>query len=150
MQNAIPINLDDDDWKKLPSGRIYNHKYGYGKLDAYKLVEAAKTFESVNQQTWLELPSPVKKRRIPDSTGLKTKKALKSTVLVTEDMIKAAGLLRLEHITATVDIAHQRRGNIVIDLVSPNHVTSHIATRRGMDTDPNGIKNWKFMTVKHW
>lgn len=150
VQTAIPVKLDDEDWKTLPSGRIYNHKFGYGKLDAYRLIEAAKTFESVNQQTWLELASPVKRRDIPDSTGLKTSKALKSTVVVTEDMIKAAGLLRLEHITATVNLMHQKRGNVVIDLESPNQVISHLATRRDADTDSHGMKNWKFMTVKHW
>ncbi|KAI9487401.1 MAG: peptidase S8/S53 domain-containing protein [Benjaminiella poitrasii] len=150
VQTAIPINTKDGDWKKLPSGRLYNHKFGYGKLDAYGLIEAAKTFKLVNQQTWLELPSPVKKIAIPDSTGLKTRKALKSTVVVTEEMIKASGLLRLEHITATVNIEHQRRGNVVIDLISPNQVKSHLATQRSLDTDSNGITNWKFMTVKHW
>ncbi|CEP17954.1 hypothetical protein [Parasitella parasitica] len=150
VQTAVPVNINDSDWKKLPSGRIYNHKFGYGKLDAYALVEAAKTFELVNKQTWLELPSPVKKRAIPDSTGLKTRRALKNTVLVTEEMIKAAGLLRLEHITATVNIQHERRGNIVIDLESPNHVKSELATRRNLDTHHGGMVNWKFMTVKHW
>jgi kexin len=150
VQTALPINLKDNDWKKLPSGRLYNHKYGYGKLDAYALTEAAKTFKLVNQQTWLELPSPVKKRAIPDSTGLETRKALKNTVLVTEVMIKAAGLLRLEHITATVNILHERRGNIVIDLESPQRVVSELATRRNLDMDKNGISNWKFMSVKHW
>ena len=150
VQTAVPVNLDDGDWKKLPSGRLYNHKYGYGKLDAYALVEAAKTFELVNQQTWLELPSPVKRRFIPDSTDLKTRKALKNIVVVTQGMIEAAGLLRLEHITATVNIQHQRRGSIVIDLESPNHVKSELATRRVLDSDETGMHNWKFMSVKHW
>ncbi|KAI8079316.1 peptidase S8/S53 domain-containing protein [Thamnidium elegans] len=150
VQTAVPINIDDNDWKKLPSGRLYNHKFGYGKLDAYALVEAAKTFPLVNQQTWLELPSPQKKIAIPDSTGLKTRKALKNIVLVTDDMVKAAGLLRLEHITATVNIEHERRGSIVIDLESPNHVKSELATRRMLDDDASGIKDWKFMSVKHW
>ncbi|CAO3653385.1 unnamed protein product [Mucor hiemalis] len=150
VQTAVPVSLEDEDWKKLPSGRLYNHKFGYGKLDAFALVEAAKVHKLVNQQTWLELPSPVKKRAIPDSTGKKTKKALKNIVTVTDEMVKAAGLLRLEHITATVNIEHQRRGNIVIDLESPNHIVSHLATRRNLDDDQKGIRNWKFMTVKHW
>ncbi|KAG1415661.1 hypothetical protein G6F58_006378 [Rhizopus delemar] len=150
VQTAVPIKTEDSDWKRLPSGRLYNHKFGYGKLDAYALVEAAKEHKGVNQQTWLELPSPVKKRTIPDSTGLKTKKALKSIVKVTEEMIKAAGLLRLEHITATVNIEHQRRGDLTIDLLSPHQVKSELATRRNLDTSAEGFPNWKFMSVKHW
>ncbi|KAG2200660.1 hypothetical protein INT47_005816 [Mucor saturninus] len=150
VQTAVPINLDDNDWKPLPSGKLYNHKYGYGKLDAYLLVEAAKTYKLVNVQTWLELPSPQKRIAIPDSTNLKTRKALKNIVLVTEDMVRAAGLLRLEHITATVNIQHQRRGNVVIDLESPSRIKSELATRRNLDDDQTGYQNWKFMTVKHW
>lgn len=150
VQTAVPIKTEDSDWKRLPSSKLYNHKFGYGKLDAYALVEASKEHILVNKQTWLELPSPVKRRIIPDSTISGTKKALKSTVQVTEEMIKAAGLLRLEHITATVNIEHHRRGNLVIDLVSPHQVKSELATKRNLDVSTDGFPNWKFMSVKHW
>ncbi|CEG80867.1 Putative Proprotein convertase PC7 (Fragment) [Rhizopus microsporus] len=150
VQTAVPVTTDDSDWKQLPSGRLYNHKFGYGKLDAYALIEAAKEFKPVGPQTWLELPSPFKKRSIPDSTGLKTRKALKSIVHVTKEMVQAAGLLRLEHVTATVNIEHQRRGNLVINLESPHQVRSELATRRNLDKSTDGIVNWKFMSVKHW
>ncbi|KAI9272524.1 peptidase S8/S53 domain-containing protein [Sporodiniella umbellata] len=150
VQTAVPINTSDNDWKKLPSGRIFNHKFGYGKLDAYALVEAAKSHKIVNKQTWLEFPNPVKKRNIPDSSGQRSRKALKSTVKVTEGMIKAAGLLRLEHVTATVNIDHDRRGDLVINLESPSSVKSELATQRTLDKSKDGIRDWKFMSVKHW
>ncbi|KAI9261412.1 peptidase S8/S53 domain-containing protein [Phascolomyces articulosus] len=155
VQTAVPVSTDDDDWKELPSGRLYNHKYGYGKLDAHKIVEAAKTFELVNKQTHLELPVVDPKHEkiaIPDTSkdDKKKRKALESKVQVTEDMVKGAGLLRLEHVTATVNIEHQRRGDIVINLQSPNDVVSELATMRPADKSPDGIVDWKFMTVKHW
>ncbi|KAI9497583.1 peptidase S8/S53 domain-containing protein [Zychaea mexicana] len=154
VQTAVPISSDDEDWKKLPSGRMYNHKYGYGKLDAYAIVEAAKTFELVNKQTHLELPVNIDKPKlaIPDSSNHKKeqRQALESKVEVTKDMVKAAGLLRLEHITATVNIEHERRGDLVINLLSPNKVESELATMRPADRSADGIVNWKFMTVKHW
>lgn len=149
VQTAVPINLDDDDWKRLPSGRLYNHKFGYGKLDAYALVEAAKTFELVNKQTFLELPVAMKKTAIPDSSEGK-KRPLTSIVTVTPEMVKNAGLRRLEHITVTVNLEHQRRGDIVITLQSPNMVESELATLRPADRSADGIRNWKFMSVKHW
>jgi kexin len=150
VQTAVPVKTSDSDWKKLPSGRIYNHKFGYGKLDAGALVEAAKDFKLVNQQTWVELSSPSKPIAIPDSSDVKTKKALKSALLVTADMVKAAGLLRLEHVTATVNIEHERRGNVVVNLESPNNVISELATKRNLDKSKDGIVNWRFMSVKHW
>lgn len=150
MQTAVPISEDDADWKQLPSGRIYNHKYGYGKLDAYAIVEAARTHTLVNKQTLLELPVAMKKTPIPDSTHDKSHKPLRSMVKVTDEMIKGTGMKRLEHITVTVNIEHQRRGDIVVTLESPNKVQSELATMRPNDKDANGMTNWKFMTVKHW
>ncbi|KAI8374361.1 peptidase S8/S53 domain-containing protein [Radiomyces spectabilis] len=150
VQTAIPVSLQDEDWKRLPSGRLYNHKFGYGKLDAYAIIEAAKTFKNVNKQTYLEVPIVMNRTSIPDSTDRKTKIPLRSTVEVTEEMIKAAGLLRLEHITATVNIDHRCRGNVVVNLESPNKVTSELATARGNDRSTSGMNNWKFMSVKHW
>ncbi|ORZ03174.1 peptidase S8/S53 domain-containing protein [Syncephalastrum racemosum] len=150
VQTAVPISEDDDDWKQLPSGRIYNHKYGYGKLDAYAIVEAARKHELVNKQTFLELPIAMEKTPIPDSTKDKSHKPLRSMVKVTDEMVKNTGMKRLEHITVTVNIEHQRRGDIVVTLESPNKVQSELATMRPGDKDPNGMTNWKFMTVKHW
>ncbi|KAI8328486.1 peptidase S8/S53 domain-containing protein [Chlamydoabsidia padenii] len=150
VQTAVPVDLKDKDWKLLPSGRMFNHKYGYGKLDTWAIVEAAKEFEKVNKQTFLELPVRMNKTAIPDSTSGKHKKPLQSVVQVTEEMIKAAGMSRLEHITATINIEHQRRGDIQIVLSSPNKVESELATVRLGDISADGIVNWKFMTVKHW
>ncbi|KAI7862118.1 peptidase S8/S53 domain-containing protein [Spinellus fusiger] len=148
VQTAEPVQLGDADWKLLPSGRIYNHKFGYGKLNTYTLIEAAKTFKHVGPQTWFEIPITVN-ATIPDSThGHKV--ALQSTLHITPEMIKAAGLARLEHITATVNIEHQQRGNLVVSLSSPNKVISELATERPSDKSTEGIVDWKFMSVKHW
>ncbi|KAI9305889.1 peptidase S8/S53 domain-containing protein [Cunninghamella echinulata] len=150
VQTALPVDLDDSDWKKLPSGRMYNHKYGYGKLDTWAIIQAAKKFKNVNKQTHLILPVNMTKTEIPDTSNGKHKRALKSAVQVTESMIKAAGLLRLEHITATVNIEHQRRGDIQIILESPSKVESELAAVRHGDASNQAIVDWKFMSVKHW
>ncbi|KAI8073114.1 peptidase S8/S53 domain-containing protein [Gongronella butleri] len=150
VNTAIPVDEEDQDWVKLPSGRMYNHKYGYGKLDASKLIEAAKTFQNVNPQTYLQLDVHMAKTAIPDTSVHLHKKPLQSAVHVSDDMVRAAGLKRLEHITATVNIEHQRRGDLQIMLRSPNNVVSELAAVRPGDASADGINNWKFMSVKHW
>ncbi|KAI8337628.1 peptidase S8/S53 domain-containing protein [Chlamydoabsidia padenii] len=151
VQTALPVDLKDDDWKTLPSGRMYNHKYGYGKLDTWAIIEAAKTFQNVNKQTYLEFPVNMNKTAIPDTTNdNKHKKPLQSSVQVTQSMVQAAGLSRLEHVTVIVNIEHQHRGDIQIILSSPNKVESELAAVRRGDASSDGIRNWKFMTVKHW
>ncbi|KAI9486635.1 MAG: peptidase S8/S53 domain-containing protein [Benjaminiella poitrasii] len=156
IQSAIPISLDDDDWSKLPSGRMFNHKYGYGALDAYRIVELAKSFKSVGPQTKVEVAlSSTVKQDIPDLTPSKGKnidksKSFTSTLTVTQAMIEAVSLSRLEHVTVTVSIEHQLRGDLEILLESPHGVSSQLASPRPHDKSNAGLIDWTFMTVKHW
>lgn len=159
VQSAIPISLDDEDWAKLPSGRMFNHKYGYGVLDAYRIVELAKEFKSVGEQTKIEILSIIdpdeEKIDIPDITpetgqDIDKQKAFTSILEVTEEMLNRTGLHRLEHVTVTVNIEHDRRGDLEILLESPHNVISQLGTPRQFDTSIEGFKDWTFMTVKHW
>lgn len=161
VQSAVPISLFDDDWSELPSGRMFNHKYGYGVLDAYRIVELAKTFESVRPQTNLEVLSVIEpdneKQDIPDLTPptsfngtIEKEKAFTTSLTITQDMLDGVGLDRLEHVTATVNIEHERRGDLEILLESPHGVVSQLGSPRQFDKSDAGLKDWTFMTVKHW
>ncbi|KAI9029834.1 peptidase S8/S53 domain-containing protein [Phycomyces nitens] len=155
VQTAVPVTLEDDDWDVLPSGRKYNHKFGYGKLDAYAIVEAAKIFESVGPHTFLETSGGLLERLlIPDLTdfehGIDITKALASVVTIDQNRLDSVGLRRLEHVTVTVDIEHGRRGDLEIFLESPNKVVSKLGASRKFDNSKDGFVNWTFMSVKHW
>ncbi|KAF7732073.1 pheromone processing endoprotease [Apophysomyces ossiformis] len=155
VQTAVPISLEDNDWASLPSKRMYNHRFGYGKLDAYKIVEAAKTFKNVGPQTFLQLSTaPSEKANIADLTNINgsidKSKALLSEITITQKMLDEAGLGRLEHVTATVNVEHGRRGDLEILLESPNDVVSQLGSPRKFDTSTDGLINWTFMSVKHW
>ncbi|BEI93863.1 uncharacterized protein CcaverHIS019_0603220 [Cutaneotrichosporon cavernicola] len=56
IENAVMLNADDEDWEVTAAGRNYSYKYGYGKLDAGLFVEAARTWELVKPQAWLDSP----------------------------------------------------------------------------------------------
>ncbi|GAB5593615.1 pheromone processing endoprotease [Umbelopsis nana] len=152
VKTAVPVALDDEDWTKLPTGRMFNHRFGYGSLDAYRIVEEAKTHENLRAQTHLAVPLDTKQPRpIPDLTGDEdTAKALTSVIDITAEMVRQAGLSRLEHVTVNVDIEHERRGDLEILIESPHNVTSQLAARRRFDLSNEGFANWTFMTVKHW
>lgn len=132
---------------------MFNHKYGFGVLDAYRIVELANKFRSVGPQTYLEVSlGNIEPFEIPDiTTNNKGRQhALKSAIQVTEEMVLSASLSLLEHVTVTVHIEHQRRGDLEILLVSPNNVTSQLGTPRKNDNSKDGLVNWTFMSVKHW
>ncbi|KAJ3034106.1 pheromone processing endoprotease, partial [Rhizophlyctis rosea] len=145
VRTAVTISPKDDSWQTTAAGRKYSHKFGYGKLDGWAIVEAAKTYQKVNPQTHFISPSVIVNDTIPtDSEGIT------SHVIISEENLKDVDLKRLEHITVTVDIDHQRRGDVEIRLTSPSNVVSYLAMGRGSDKDKDGFKDWVFMSVAHW
>ncbi|KAI5798826.1 peptidase S8/S53 domain-containing protein [Geopyxis carbonaria] len=145
LQTAVPVDLEDDDWDTTVIGKKFNHKYGYGKLDAYAIVEAAKDFESVKPQAWFHSPTLTLKKAIPEGD-----KGLKTQIAITKEQLEDANFERVEHVTVKMNAKHGRRGDMSVDLISPKGIVSHIATARSNDDSPAGYRNWEFMTVKHW
>jgi kexin len=146
VQTAQMVDDTDADWVEVANGRKFNHKYGYGKLDAYKLVEAAKTFEKVKPQAWFHSQEVVIEHDIPDNNA----EGITTIVTVSQEDLRANNFEKVEHVQILMNLTHQRRGDVVIDLVSPSGGVSHIATKRKFDASGEGMVGWCFMSVKHW
>ena len=142
---AIPIHEDDGSWQNTTVGRRFSHMYGYGKIDAYRFVQAAKSWETVKPQAWFHSPWLNVQHKIPEGD-----QGLASSFEVTEKMLQKDNLERLEHVTVTMNIEHTRRGDLSVDMISPSGLISHLATNRAHDTAPEGYDDWTFMSVLHW
>lgn len=145
IENAVIVNPSDEDWFHNGANRLYNHKYGYGTFDTYKLLESAKLYKRIGTQTKIEAESGKLDLEIPQNTT-----GVSSTITITEADIKKSDLFRLEHIQITIDIQHTRRGDIAISLVSPSNFTSKLMESRSYDGANNGFKGWTMMSVAHW
>ena len=146
MDTAVPINLEDtNDWQTTTIGKKYSHTFGYGKIDSWAIVEAAKTWKNVKPQAWYFSPWIHVNEAIPEGD-----KGIAVTFKVTEDMLKEANLQRLEHVTVTMNVEHTRRGDISVDLISPNKIVSHLSVTRSPDNVEAGYVDWTFMSVVHW
>ncbi|RHZ45254.1 hypothetical protein Glove_682g55 [Diversispora epigaea] len=145
LLSAVPFNLYESDWELTKAGRLFSYKWGYGKLDAYKIIQNAKTYKNLGSQVYLEMPIIKVNKKIPD-----TESGLKSTVKITQELLTNANFSRLEHITVTLNIQHTRRGDIEVNLISPNNITSKLGMTREYDEYNGGLSNWTFMTLKHW
>jgi kexin len=145
MMTAVPVNLDTGEWQDTAIGKKYSHTFAYGKLDSYAIVEAAKTWKNVKPQAWFFSPWIHVNERIPQGD-----QGIAVSFEVTEDMLKEANLERIEHITVTMNVEHGRRGDLSVDLISPEKVISHLSVTRKDDESPNGYNDWTFMSVVHW
>ena len=156
VKTARVVNPTDPDWEVTANGRLYSNKFGFGKLDAYDFVTAAKAWELVKPQAWLELPPIQLGGGTMDAEGNMrggepiTPNGVSSSLVITEELLKDANFEGLEHVTVEVWISHTVRGHVEVELVSPNGLRSILAKKRPKDQHDTGFPGWKFMTVKHW
>ncbi|KAH7889610.1 peptidase S8/S53 domain-containing protein [Phlebopus sp. FC_14] len=151
------INPDDPDWEKTATGRLYSYKYGYGQLNAYAFVTAAQNWQLVKPQAWFH-PSAI---QINNGSLLEEEGemlggepiipgGINSTFTVTREMLEEHNLEAVEHLTIRVWISHTKRGDVEVELISPNGIRSVLAAPRAQDHAQSGFRGWRFMTVKHW
>ncbi|XP_039509969.1 proprotein convertase subtilisin/kexin type 7 isoform X2 [Pimephales promelas] len=133
------------DWRRNGAGFHHSHMYGFGLLNAWRLVNAAKVWESV--PFLVSYQSPVLKANeiIPAHPN-----TLTQTWNVTVSDLRHSGMQTLEHVSVTVTLAHPRRGNVEVTLVCPSGMTSLIGARRALDVDTTGLTDWTFSTVRCW
>ncbi|KAM8769614.1 proprotein convertase subtilisin/kexin type 7 isoform 1-T2 [Acanthopagrus schlegelii] len=133
------------DWKMNGAGFYHSHQHGFGLLNAWRLVNAAKVWESV--PFLVSYQSSVIKEEASISTY---PDELIRTWKVSAADLKRSGMETLEHVAVTVTITHPCRGNLEIVLVCPSGMTSIIGARRAIDRDPAGYQDWTFSTVRCW
>jgi len=145
VMTAIPFFNEPSDWQDTAIGKKFSHQFGYGKLNAYAIVEAAKDWSLVKPQAWFFSPWIHVKHEIPQGD-----QGLHSTFEITEADLKTANLERIEHVTVTMNVEHTRRGDLSVELQSPFGLVSHLATTRRADEAAHGFVDWTFMSVVHW
>lgn len=165
METAKVVDPDTPTWEPTANGkRLYSYKYGFGVLDAYKFVKAAKTWPLVKPQTWIKMPPyQFAKKTIWRSGKGKmsargrfsggvplSKEGVTGAIEVTEEMVDEMDFDTIEHVQVKVWVAHSKRGDIEVELESPNEIVSVLGKRRRNDTAKTGLRGWTFSTLKHW
>ncbi|TCD67278.1 pheromone processing endoprotease [Steccherinum ochraceum] len=156
VRSAVQINPDDPDWENTATGRPFSYKYGYGAINGYQFVKAAQEWQLVKPQIWLDLPviqvngGTMDLFRVTKGGSPIVAGGVTSDLIVNRQMLTDRNFDKLEHITIKVWITHTRRGDVEVELVSPNGVKSILAGKRYQDADGSGFPGWVFMTVKHW
>ena len=154
--SAVPVNEEDGNYQTTALNRKYSHMYGYGKIDAYKMVEFAKTWKNVKPQSWhycdkievnqeLSLNQQQQQQEARDDN-----KVITSRVNVTDEDLKVMNFEKIEHVTVKVNIDASFRGRTGVRLVSPSGVVSDLARFRPLDSSSRGFQDWTFTSIAHW
>uniref|UniRef100_A0A4W3GU65 Proprotein convertase subtilisin/kexin type 4 n=1 Tax=Callorhinchus milii TaxID=7868 RepID=A0A4W3GU65_CALMI len=143
VRASKPLNLKADDWARNGVGRKVSHHYGYGLLDAGRLVDLATKWLTVRPQRKCSI-EVIKSPQVI-SGKLTIRKNVVSACLGTKNYIRS-----LEHVQAQISLAYSRRGDLVISLISPGGTRSKLVDVRPYDTSSQGYRDWTFMTTHSW
>nr|XP_020510141.1 proprotein convertase subtilisin/kexin type 6-like [Labrus bergylta] len=145
VKTSRPVHLKADDWKTNAAGHRVSHLYGFGLVDAEAMVLEAKKWRTVPPQ---HTCSHVPQRRTRHIHAGQSRNSSLSTTGCSEEPERHVGYL--EHVVVRVLIAHPRRGDLEINLISPSGTRSQLLAKRLFDSSNEGFRNWEFMTVHFW
>ena len=142
IRSATKNDSGDSDWARNGAGLWFNHKYGAGLINASDAVRLAKNWSNLGTMTSF----PVSLSSLPA-----TIRDNNSSGLVKYFDTRSLSALRIEHATVTTDITHPSRGELEIQLTSPDGTTSRLAEKHtSYPFDPADYPDWTFSTVHNW
>ncbi|HSG62319.1 MAG TPA: S8 family serine peptidase, partial [Pseudomonadales bacterium] len=134
-------------------GLQFNDKAGFGLVDAYAAVQLAKTWTTTNTAI-NEASASARKfgmvEAIPDGTG--------SSFTMQFEIDSS---MTVEHVELGIDLRHQRMGDLIITLTSPDGTVSTLMDRATVNAErPFGLSGtdsgvpthllWDFSSVQFW
>lgn len=150
---------DGQDWKTNGAsdwnlgGLQFNDKAGFGLVDAYTAVQLARTWTETNTSI-NEISASARKfgmvEPIPDGDGSSYTMAF-----------EVDSNLSVENVELGIDLRHQRLGDLIITLTSPNGTVSTLMDRPTVNSErPFGLSGqdsgvpthllWDFSSVQFW
>eukprot|EP00118_Oscarella_pearsei_P015026 m.132562 g.132562 ORF g.132562 m.132562 type:complete len:317 (+) comp38083_c0_seq16:3024-3974(+) len=143
IMTARKINPSDSSWHLNQAGLHHNNKFGFGIMDAWRLVAASQVLPLVpplvvwtgdEVQVGEEIPS--------ESRSLDLYYNVSSSDI-------PLSLVTLEHVQVHTKLVHSNLGDVEISLVCPSKTPSVIGQTRPQDRS-SGKREWTFATVRCW
>lgn len=151
VTTSVPLNLDDPSWFKNGIGRLYSPLFGYGRIDAHKLVTAARTIPLKPTPQIRSFPWLLAKKSIEAVPESFVSSSLNLDLDFHWNYFELADISKLERVSVSVQVQHGRRGDLVFILCSPSGTCVPLTSSRPFDDDSQlGLMGWTFSTVAFW
>lgn len=141
IRSATKNSPSDSGWFTNGAGLQFNHKFGFGRINAANALAVAATHSPLpppaTPLTGGEtLSTPI---TIPDNNA---------TGITRTTTITAPANFKVEYVEVDVVITHPYRGDLEMFLTSPSGTQSKIAATRSDSGD--NYNHWVFTSVAHW
>ena len=131
VESAQPIDTESETWATNGAGRNFSHTYGFGRIDAEKMLQVA--------SQWEELPQLV----FVDSGAI----SIGETKHEASYKIEVVTSIVCEHISLYIDVSGVSRGSLTVTLTSPSGMVSNLVVK---SSDYHTGMQWLLSSNAHW
>jgi len=133
-------------WSRNGAGREFSHQFGYGLMDAGRIVEMAAKWRSLPTQHICQSIIMVPNEVIPDVIGQSAITSVRS-----DGCTGTLNAVRyLEHVQCRVSLRYYPRGSVMIILTSPSGTRSTLLFPRPRDSLASNFDEWPFLSIHFW
>lgn len=140
VESARKNDASDSGWNTNGAGLDFNHKYGFGVVDAGHAVSLAQTWTTLDPEVNLSSGLITVSQSIPDNDP---SNAVTSTYTVSESLV-------VESVEVIFDADHPYRSDLDVTLISPDGTESELVNYFSNRDSNNDYNDWLFSSVQHW
>lgn len=133
-------DASDSGWNSNGAGLQFNHKYGFGVIDAGHAVDLANNWSNVDAEMNFTSGTVNVAQSIPDNAP---NSPVISTFVVNDNIM-------LETVEILFDATHPYRSDLDITLISPDGTESKLINYVANRDSGNNYDDWMFSSVQHW
>ena len=140
VESARKNDPNDSGWNTNGAGLEFNHKYGFGVVDAGHAVDLATNWQTLDPEVNLTSGTITVSQTVPDNDP---NNPVVSSYSVSES-------IRVESVDVIFDADHTYRSDLDVTLISPDGTESELVNYFANRDSGNNYNEWQFNSVQHW
>ncbi|KAJ9070627.1 pheromone processing endoprotease [Entomophthora muscae] len=149
IRTARMVDPSHKSWRRTYSGRYFSTQYGYGVVDGEKILSFLPRYQLIERQVILQSQT-ISKDADLEPSPLLSKQSYRDHIHITRTLLGPNKDMLLEHVLVHLNITHQCRSMLHIQLISPRKVVSDIVIPRARDLSNKGFYEYPVLTLAHW
>ena len=140
IESARKNDANDFGWNTNGAGYEFNHKYGFGVVDAGHAVDLAEGWTNLGEEINVSSGRISVSQTVPDNAP--------STPVTSSHTFSES--LIVESVEVIFDADHTYRSDLDVTLISPDGTESQLVNYFANRDSGNNYNEWLFSSVQHW